>query len=334
MEHQELFSSADNPLHILSFGMGWESSAILVRWLLEPETRGFGLDRLVVIVAMTGDEYDSTGKLIEQYILPLCRQFGVRFVQLARGGRLERDGYSILDSSTNPQQLYLQGDYPLSQELISSGTIPRLGRPHFCAMKYKGFVIDSFLQEHVTGFYHHYLGYSVGEEKRSSKSDGYTKHSEVLKYPAIEWGWTRADCGDYLTQVFGVAWEKSCCQFCPFQEKESVRLRWLAEPEAGGFAAYVEAIALSFNPRMHLFSFGSAYDLLVESGNTAALSEYHRRLAEVDWAIYRVQRLYKKITTQSCRSQVNADRNIFAVDRGSRMTMLRAAVLPDSTSRS
>ena len=205
--------------------------------------------------------------------------------------------------------------------MIGSGTVPRLGRPHFCALKFKGFPLDSWIADHLQGEYVHYLGYSKGEEKRSSNSDGYTKEAEKLKYPAMEWGWTREDCGNYIYQLQRVRWLKSCCQFCPFQNRESVRERWLQEPLAGGFAAYVESIALAFNPRMHLFGFGTAFDLLVESQNHAALDEYKRLLSKTDWAVYRVQRIYTQILTASGRKQVNADRNVVAVASGSRDEM-------------
>ena len=58
---------------ILSWGMGLESTAILVRWLLEPETRPCALEELLVLTAQTGDEYDDTRVLCERYILPLLR---------------------------------------------------------------------------------------------------------------------------------------------------------------------------------------------------------------------------------------------------------------------
>src|SRR5689334_3007279 len=45
---------------ILSLGMGVESVAILVRWIMEPETRPCPLEDLIVITAMVGDEYDDT----------------------------------------------------------------------------------------------------------------------------------------------------------------------------------------------------------------------------------------------------------------------------------
>jgi hypothetical protein len=68
---------------ILSFGLGCES-ALLVRWLFEPESRSCPLSGLVVITAQTGDEYEDTRELVEEHILPLLRQHGVRYVQVAR----------------------------------------------------------------------------------------------------------------------------------------------------------------------------------------------------------------------------------------------------------
>ncbi len=104
--------------HLLSLGMGYESVAILLRWLFEPESRDFSLEQLIVLVAQTGDEYSSTGKLIETYILPLMRQFRIRLVQVARHGKFEKGGYTVLDDSECPEVIHLAGDYKLSQELL------------------------------------------------------------------------------------------------------------------------------------------------------------------------------------------------------------------------
>lgn len=40
---------------ILSYGMGVESTAILVRWLEEPSVHPCSIDELIVITAQTGD---------------------------------------------------------------------------------------------------------------------------------------------------------------------------------------------------------------------------------------------------------------------------------------
>ena len=81
---------------ILSWGMGVESTAILVRWLLEPETRPCALDELLVMTAQTDDEYDDTRVLCQEHILPLLRTHRVRFVEVARRGHLEKEGIVVL----------------------------------------------------------------------------------------------------------------------------------------------------------------------------------------------------------------------------------------------
>jgi hypothetical protein len=85
---------------ILSLGMGVESTAILVRWLTEPATRPCPLDKLIVLTAMTGDEYADTVSDMEKYILPMLHAHGVRFVQVARHGHLEADGITVLSDTT------------------------------------------------------------------------------------------------------------------------------------------------------------------------------------------------------------------------------------------
>jgi hypothetical protein len=40
---------------VLSYGMGADSTALLLRWIHEPATRPCALDQLLVITAMTGD---------------------------------------------------------------------------------------------------------------------------------------------------------------------------------------------------------------------------------------------------------------------------------------
>jgi len=50
---------------------------------------------------------------------------GIRVAQVARGGRLEKDGIVVLDDSTNPEKLHLKGAYKLSDELRHALTVPQ-----------------------------------------------------------------------------------------------------------------------------------------------------------------------------------------------------------------
>jgi hypothetical protein len=111
---------------VLSYGMGTESSAILLRWLHDPATRDFDLRDLVVLTSMTGDEFPDTGRLVTTHVLPRLRAAHVRLVQVARAGPRQADGVIILDDSRAPSVLYLEGAYPLAKELRAAGTTPQL----------------------------------------------------------------------------------------------------------------------------------------------------------------------------------------------------------------
>lgn len=75
--------------------MGVDSVGVLTRFLLEPETRDFKLDDLIVMTAMTGDEFTETAEHMERFILSLMRKFSVRYVQLSRGGPLASSRYAV-----------------------------------------------------------------------------------------------------------------------------------------------------------------------------------------------------------------------------------------------
>jgi hypothetical protein len=108
---------------ILSYGMGVESSitAILVRWLTDPSTCPSRLSNVLVISAQVGDEYEDTRRAVESHILPLLREHNIRYVQVARHGPLEEDGITVLSDTMQPERLFIEGDYKLSDELRTNG---------------------------------------------------------------------------------------------------------------------------------------------------------------------------------------------------------------------
>ena len=156
---------------VLSYGMGVESTAILLRWCLEEDTRPCPVDRIVVITAQVGDEYKDTGRDVETYMLPMTRCRGIRFVQVARHGHLEADGITVLDDSREPTKIFLAGDYRLSDELKRNGTVPQFGGIHRCALKFKVWVIEQWLEANLRGYAHHAFGYNADERKRISQSE-------------------------------------------------------------------------------------------------------------------------------------------------------------------
>ncbi len=118
------------PKVVLSYGLGEDSTAIILRWLEDPSSRDFDLSELAIVTAMTGNEWERTRGAVETLVLPRLAAAGVRFIQAARTRRhvtKAGDGIVILDDSRSPSKLYLEGDYTLYQEMVEAGTIPQSG---------------------------------------------------------------------------------------------------------------------------------------------------------------------------------------------------------------
>lgn len=77
---------AATPTVALSYGLGADSTAILLRWLAEPGTAPCDLDELIIVTAMTGDEWTITGRLVETHILSRLAARRIRYAQVARAG--------------------------------------------------------------------------------------------------------------------------------------------------------------------------------------------------------------------------------------------------------
>ena len=125
-----------------------DSTAILLRCILEPASRPCPLENITVITSMTGDEFEDTERDVTTYILPMLREHSVRFVQVARHGAKEADGITILSGTRKPDTLYIKGDYKLSDELAASGVVPSYSGVHKCSLKAKAWVIETWLDNH------------------------------------------------------------------------------------------------------------------------------------------------------------------------------------------
>lgn len=177
---------------IQSHGMGVESQAILERWYAEPASRPFRCwSQLIVITAQVGEEHkNDTIPHMEARALPMLREKGVRFVEVARRGPYEADGIVVLQDTRNPQKLHPDGVYKLSDELLRSGTVPQFGGEHRCAMKFKAFVIEAWLafefQRQPTDSKPaiHVFGYNAEEVRRIRNSDTHIRlHNEERSVP-------------------------------------------------------------------------------------------------------------------------------------------------------
>lgn len=279
---------------VLSYGMGVDSTAILLRWLeMTAAERGFELAELVVITAQTGDEFPEAPALVEAHVLPRLRAAGVRFVEVAKAGPTVADGIVVLQDSRCPERLHPEGAYRLSDELRAAGTVPQVAKgKRLCSIKFKGEVLDAWMAANVTGAYRHVIGFEAGETGRARRDSEYGGNGRTPEYPLIEWGWDRDTCLAYIESVTGAAWVKSCCTFCPFAKDNHVD-RYASCFEVAVDTMRIDFTSLALNPRQGLFGGKSAIEVY-EAKLPAAVEAFHASLADEDsWALVEVRRAWK-----------------------------------------
>ncbi|MGK5677622.1 hypothetical protein [Actinoplanes sp. URMC 104] len=282
---------------MLSMGMGVDSSALLTRWLLDPASRDFDLDDLVVVTAMTGDEYAATGQLMQEHLLPLMAEHRVRYVQLARAGQSDTDRYDVLSDSRRTERMVMRGRWRLADEQFRAGTVPQTasGR-RLCSYRAKGQVLDWWVADEFGGAdYRHVVGFAAEEVTRAKRDTSYTSAARTPWYPLIEWGWDRESCLAYLRDVFAVDWSRSCCGYCPFQAGPELELlceRWRNDPAAAALALRMEFTAVAINPRSLLFRRRSAREVAIYAGLRTLVEQVDAELAALPWAVYDVRRGY------------------------------------------
>lgn len=331
-------------LHIFNWGMGVESTFILVRWILCPHTRPFlSWFQCIVLVAQTGDEYRETKQLCESYVLPLMRQEHIRLVQVGRIGS-EKGQYIVLDDSTQPTALLLHDErlFTLGNSMEKDGWVPRLGRPHICAQRWKGEPLDWWITHNVSQPFGPYLGYNRDEKRRFKDAQDYGCKGFDFRAPMIDVDQSRDDAIEFLYLTFGVVWHKSCCDHCPFQLEANAVRHWQQDPQAGANALWREMSALTLNPRMGLFGWDkpmrykvkskrgqikpavlhSAYAVCVKHELTEVLEIFHRMIREYStWTVLWVRKIYNNTGT-TAKTQINAQRSVITLASGSRQTMM------------
>ncbi len=288
-----------------SYGMGVESTAGIVRTLLDPDFRSphlrKDLSNLIVATAQTGDEWHSLGELVAQHVLPLLRRFDIRTVEVARAGPLQEDGIVLLQDTRHPERMHLDpvesGFFALSEEHRGNGVMPALGNRR-CSQKAKGWPLDTWRTGALGDRpYLHAIGYNADEHSRirndSSITLGGRRHPV---YPLHAAGWNRQRCSDYLESVFGVIWPKSACRQCCFVSRcgwpEQLD-RFRHAPQESFPHVVDEYVCRALNRNTPLFGrAGTLTDRLAEGGATEVIQMAEQYMDTVPWAVYRVRRVY------------------------------------------
>lgn len=319
---------AHHPRHVISYGLGTDSTSILLRWLLEPSSRDFDLADLVVVSALTGNEFSSTLADVEAAVLPRLTEANVRFVQVGRNRRTTTasgDGITIYSDTTAPTRILQGQGYALSAELIEAGTLPQLANRR-CSARAKGAALDPVIASLTARQpYRHYLGFEVGELRRAQRDAQFNSPLRQGVYPMIEWGWSRSDATAFIKEVTGIDWQKSACVFCPFQYSSRAGFaatleRYRREPDAGAHALYLESVSLAFNPRMALLAQGRLIDAVHHAGLTDVVARFHARVAGTEHGLYEVQR----VARPRAGTTPLVARRVRRLDRGAPASMAEA----------
>lgn len=321
---------------MLSYGLGADSTAILLRWLTDPTSRDFALEDLIVITAMTGDEFTDTRELVEAEILPRLAAHRVRYVQIARGGPTVGDGVVVLDDSRSPYRLYAEGVYKLADELFSGGTVPQVARGRrTCSIKQKGIPLDTWIRDNVVGPYRHVMGFNAEEVSRAERDTSYSNEVRGTEYPLIAWGWGRERLLKEIEAIvrIGRPWPKSCCSFCPFANDNHLS-RYVDEPAAAVQAMLMEHVSLALNPRVALFgetkaNRSTSVQALVEAALPDVADEFYRHVASAEHAVYDIRRVFHAKRTDPTKkgSSARSVRRLFTGSPVACFNRLRALAL-------
>ncbi len=187
---------------------------------------------------------------------------------------------------------------------------------HRCSLKFKAFVLETWLRQHQTGSVRHAFGYNVAEPRRVAECQSatgrriafgfnreeQTRIERTVRYdsparesffPLVEWGWGREDCLAYLKAAFGIVWQKSACVECPFNALKADALeRQRRHPEQVADAMLLELLSLALNPRGTLYPKESLIQITLVSGDDSTAVAFQALLLGSQWSVYRVRRIY------------------------------------------
>ena len=204
---------------ILSFGMGVDSTSLLLRLILDVGSRWFRLDRLVVLIAVVGplDEYARTQRYPEKVVSPILARHRIRTVQLARASGKAKDGYLVLDDTRAPTRLHRdRARWPLYRELIEAATVPSVSSTRrSCSDKAKHWVLGRFIaDEFASRPFVHLLGFGAHEATRAERDRAYATELRHPAHPLLSWGWDRGRAEVHLRECFGSDPGRSACSYC------------------------------------------------------------------------------------------------------------------------
>ena len=181
-------------VRVLSFGGGVDSSAVLAYHL---NVQSLGIDQ--VVFADTGAESRATYDNVQRF-KALCDQAGLPFAIVRKEGET------------------------ITEWVTRLGIVPVMpGGSHVCSKKFKGDVIQKFIDAQYPGEAITYLiGIEADEGHRTARFTRPAGDFNEYEYPLVALGMDRQACLDLLDR-YGFSVSKSSCVFCPFMSHQEIR---------------------------------------------------------------------------------------------------------------
>ncbi|MFD0269573.1 hypothetical protein ACFVGY_23855 [Streptomyces sp. NPDC127106] len=311
--------SARKRMTVLTWGLGADSTANILRFINDPVGNGLepDLSDLVIVHAVTGDEFRDSLSYADRLVLPLLRAWRIRLVQVCRGGPRDADGVLVLDDSRAPRRIHAAGPWRLSDELRTAGTVPMLASgQRRCSIRFKGWVLDTWAaHEFGTETFRRVIGYHADETGRALKDSAIqdqlnTAADRIIcepDYPLIRAGMNRAAVEQYVLDCLGEMILKSHCVQCPFtgvcSSRDLYEQRLRVHPAEAAQVLRMEHISLALNERMSLYGpAGSLRRRLAEDDrNRPVLDAFQADLEQTPYAVYEVRRITGLGRTKDCR---------------------------------
>jgi hypothetical protein len=194
---------------VVSFGGGVNSGAMLIG------LRDRGLRPDAIFFADTASEMPATYEFVEAFSIHIQTW---NFPPIERVFKTYKGQFEGLEKAS-----------------LRLKTLPGLAfGTRSCSMKYKGEVLDRALRIGAKKHGWHLparkaIGYDAGEPWRAQKVSQSPKLWTAW-YPLVEWGWTRDECIEILSEE-GFKPPKSSCFFCPAMKKGEIIALAESHPE-------------------------------------------------------------------------------------------------------
>lgn len=288
------------PEAVLHYGMGFDSTALLLDYLLNPQNWDFVLR--CIVMSQTGDESFLIKQQVEKYVFPLLRQHKIRTIQIARASSTLRDGFVVLDDTTEPEICHYRPTaqkpyFSLSDDMLLAATVPQYAQNRRkCSDKFKQKILDKWHDLNCPGCWK-LIGYNGDEAHRFAKikEEWQQQSLHPIKCPLYDRGWSRSYIEDYIKAFIGSdQFYRSACVFCPFSmvagSNAEIKLKYDLNPREAVRSAYLEYVSICFNSKQTLSSSGKtiAQRGLLNEDNQFL---FELELAEAVWKVYEVRRI-------------------------------------------